>query len=304
MSKFKFKIICFTTFVILCTLLTSTYLFAASARLTWDRNRQNNISGYEIHMGTKSGRYSEILTVSDAGSGTVQSYMIDNLEEGTRYYFALKAFDTSSVRSAFSEEVSIIVAQTGASSSMPQNGGTVLLYDDFSTDTSEDYSVFDMWTENGAGELLYSGSQKKLHVLTGDNIALKLSRNLPFLSSGKFSLDFHPQVKYPAGGVIAIRLVQDEDNYYQMANTDGYGAGSISKVINGRRVEKMYFNSEYAQDTAYHISVSFSPKKLIVQAFGNDVILDANSDDIIVSGLEIMVNQQDCYIDNIRYEAD
>jgi len=57
-------------------------------------------SGYNLYYGTSSRRYTEIVD-----TGKMTNYIVKGLEHGTRYYFAVTAYDKSGLESAFSEEV-------------------------------------------------------------------------------------------------------------------------------------------------------------------------------------------------------
>jgi len=98
-----------------------------------------------------------------------------------------------------------------------------------------------------------------------------------------------------------FRLVQDQDNYYEIKNTDGYGAQKIKKVVSGVIVDSYTFTSEYAQNNNYHIEFYFTPVGSVINAFGETAILDSNSESILVSSFEIEARQQDAYFDNIEF---
>ena len=181
------------------------------------------------------------------------------------------------------------------------SSGTSDFIDDFSTNTIGDYAVVNTWIEGGVGSFLYDSVGKRARVRTGDNIGLQISRSVPFLSSGSFSIDFLPTKKYPSGGWVYVRLVQDANNYYEMQNTDGYGPRSITKVINGQVVDSATFLNGYVQNTNYHITINFSPSQNTVNAFGNTLIISTNTSSITVGSFEIEVTQQDAYFDNIVY---
>jgi hypothetical protein len=69
---------------------------------TWDPNSEPDIAGYRIHYGTNSRVYSVVLDV-----GNVTNTVITNLLSETTYYFAATAYNTSSLESDLSEEVSL-----------------------------------------------------------------------------------------------------------------------------------------------------------------------------------------------------
>jgi len=128
---------------------------------------------------------------------------------------------------------------------------TYLFSDDFSTDTTANYTVTNTWTEGGTGDFLYDAIGKRAQVLTGDNIGLQFSHELPTLASGSFSIDFLPTKKYPSGGWISLRLIQDQNNYYELYNTDGYGPGGIKKVIDGQIIASASFQNGYTQNNKW-----------------------------------------------------
>jgi hypothetical protein len=127
------------------------------------------------------------------------------------------------------------------------------------------------------------------------------SHDVPALNNGSFSIDFLPTKKYPSGGILIIRLVEDQNNYFELINTDGYGSQAIKKVVNGSEVASATFQSEYTQNNNYHITITFSPDFTTVEAFGDVLTLSGNSDSISVSTFEIRSRQQDAYYDNIFY---
>lgn len=70
------------------------------ATLTWSANTEADLAGYKLYVGTKSGVYSQVLSV---GKGTAYSI---TLQKGTTYFFSLTAYDKTGNESARSVEVS------------------------------------------------------------------------------------------------------------------------------------------------------------------------------------------------------
>ncbi|HID97228.1 MAG TPA: SGNH/GDSL hydrolase family protein, partial [Thermodesulfobacteriaceae bacterium] len=173
--------------------------------------------------------------------------------------------------------------------------------DDFSTDTTGDYTVTHTWTDGGTGQFLYDSAGGRANVLTGDNIALQFSRSLPATDRGRFSIDVLPTQYYPSGGSIYLRILENENNYIEISNTDGYGAGSSKKVVNGTVVESHSFSEEYGQNNSYHIDIYFTPTTTMIKAFGDTIILEADDSPINVTEFEIETRQQDAYYDNIEF---
>jgi hypothetical protein len=80
-----------------------------TALLTWtppttraDGSEFSDLSGYLINYGTRSGNYNRQINVPDAG---LTSYLVEQLYPGT-YFFCIKAYDSSTIESTCSNEVS------------------------------------------------------------------------------------------------------------------------------------------------------------------------------------------------------
>jgi concanavalin A-like lectin/glucanase superfamily protein/Big-like domain-containing protein/putative Ig domain-containing protein len=73
---------------------------AATVALAWDANPESNIGGYVLVYGTAPGSYSASVDV-----GSTTAYSIASLTSGTRYYFAVRAYNTSGVSGPLSGEV-------------------------------------------------------------------------------------------------------------------------------------------------------------------------------------------------------
>jgi hypothetical protein len=94
----------------------------AQVTLAWDRNTEIDLAGYKIYYGTGSRVYNWFIDV-----GNVTTHTVTGLTDGSTYYFAATAYDTSNIESTYSVEVSYnsctysispITAQLG------QQGGT------------------------------------------------------------------------------------------------------------------------------------------------------------------------------------
>ncbi len=138
--------------------------------------------------------------------------------------------------------------------------------------------------------------------MTENDIALKFSHDLVSSTEGNFSIDFMPTVYYPNGGIITLRILQDDTTYYQIQNTDNYGVGEISKYINNIKVDSKQFDSEYTQGVSYTITVIFSPSIMTVEAFGQTLTMNNNTVPITVSKFSVNTVQQDAFYDNIVYQ--
>src|SRR5437762_881494 len=88
--------------------VTAAQAPGTSANLAWDAVTAANLSGYRIYYGTAPGTY-----LQSAGQGlnvgNVTTYTVTGLSSGTRYYFAVVAYDTSSNESTYSNEVFAVI---------------------------------------------------------------------------------------------------------------------------------------------------------------------------------------------------
>ncbi len=261
------------------------------------------------------------VTLDGSGSvdpdGTIVSYLWAQTS-GTAVSFAASAvqptFTAPSVSSA-SQTLSFALTVTdnsGATASdtvtvtvLPQGGGASTFTDDFSTDTRLNYTVTNTWTKGGVGQFLYDSTGKRLRVVTGDDVSLRFEKALPTVSSsGVLELDFLPTQKYPLGGEITVYLMQDANNYYKIDNTDGYGPGTVSKVVNGQVVNSAPFASAYSQNINYHLRVIYTPETVRFEAFGQAITLSANNTGLQVGTFRAELSQQTGYFDNINFSSE
>ncbi len=75
-----------------------------SVNLAWNANPEADIAGYRVHYGTASGDLTSSLTVDTSPAATLAG-----LEPGTRYYCAVRAFNTSALEGSLSSEISFVI---------------------------------------------------------------------------------------------------------------------------------------------------------------------------------------------------
>ena len=80
--------------------------------LSWAPNSEPDLKGYKIYYGNSPRQYTHVIDV-----GNKREYLIDNLEVGIPYYFAVTAYDTAGNESGYSSEVSVVFS--GADSPGP-----------------------------------------------------------------------------------------------------------------------------------------------------------------------------------------
>lgn len=99
-------------------LLAGTAAQAAQLTLRWNASPEENVAGYIVHFGTRSGQYDQNMDVGKALRVTVS-----DLEPGKTYYFCAVAYDSYGFASEPSKEIAFTVGQNkantgGASSRM------------------------------------------------------------------------------------------------------------------------------------------------------------------------------------------
>jgi hypothetical protein len=87
-----------------CLVLIPSVAAAASLRLTWDPNSEPDLAGYVVVWGSAPGVYSQSATAA----ASAVSHEVTGLADGI-WYFAIRAVNTSGLRSAPSNEVMVIV---------------------------------------------------------------------------------------------------------------------------------------------------------------------------------------------------
>jgi len=82
--------------------------------LKWDAVVLGDLQGYKVYYGTAPQQYNQVF---DAGNAT--QYLVNNLQEGRPYYFAVTAYDTAGNESAYSNELLVVID--------PQNPGPTIV---------------------------------------------------------------------------------------------------------------------------------------------------------------------------------
>jgi hypothetical protein len=75
-----------------------------SAILTWIPNKESDLAGYKIYVGTSSGTYD--FPGSPFRVNKIATYTVTNLQQKTTYFFAISAYDIAGNESPLSNEAS------------------------------------------------------------------------------------------------------------------------------------------------------------------------------------------------------
>jgi hypothetical protein len=90
-------------------ILSSGTGLAAQVQLAWDANTEPDLAGYRVFSHRTNGSYDYS---SPTWSGTENSCTLENLDEGSGYYFVVRAFNTAGVESGDSNEAYYSVPQS------------------------------------------------------------------------------------------------------------------------------------------------------------------------------------------------
>ena len=75
-------------------------LRAASVTLQWT-DPDPTVTGYDVYYGTLSGTYTNVVDVGDTTNATITGLVVDKL-----YFFAVTAYNSNGIQSAYSSQVS------------------------------------------------------------------------------------------------------------------------------------------------------------------------------------------------------
>jgi len=129
--------------------LFSSPLFAASINVAWDPSSSSNVGGYKVSWGTSSGNYTSTVDV-----GNKTAYTLPGLTEGTKYFVAAKAYDsTKTTESAYSNEANVTVPVTTTTST----GGTTTSTGGTTTSTGGTTTSTGGTTTSGTGTATSNG---------------------------------------------------------------------------------------------------------------------------------------------------
>lgn len=173
--------------------------------------------------------------------------------------------------------------------------------DDFSSNTTGDYETTLIDPQEGTAAFVYDAQGQRARILTGNDFGMRVARELPPRSSGRFAVDLLPTLKYPGTARLSVRLVQDANNYYVLTNMGSTTPGTLTKVVGGVVVDTVTFVGGYTQNTPYNITIDFSGGLVVAAAFGQVFALEGDATTLTIDRFEIEAYQQDVYFDNVSY---
>jgi hypothetical protein len=104
----------FMTILVVLILQVNHIAQAATVRISWLSNTESDLAGYKVYYGPVSHNYSLSKDV-----GLALTTDIAGLSNGTTYYLAVTAYDSSGNESAYSQEVQAVIPEAGGAEPAP-----------------------------------------------------------------------------------------------------------------------------------------------------------------------------------------
>lgn len=191
---------------------------SAEQRLTWDPNREPEVTGYFVWYGTAPRAYSTKIDV-----GNVTSWVPKGLTPGRRYYFAVQAYTATGLISAYSKEAFLDIAieaplkvSLGWDMRFPRPAGTLATFTAASTGGKGPiqyrFVIYNHLTGWRIAQDYGSANKFSYYPLPGTNVVQVWARNAgstadwdAYASSGYFEIiaakpvieSFKPDVTFP-----------------------------------------------------------------------------------------------------------
>jgi hypothetical protein len=135
-------------------------------KLSWKASSSTDVTGYRIHYGTASGKYTSTLVL-----GNVTSTTISGLANGPKYHFSVSALTAAGLESDFSNEVNFMPGIHASQIHIAANGAPVLTvqgligsqYDIEASADMKTWSLIATVTLPNGGSLQYSDPHTALH---------------------------------------------------------------------------------------------------------------------------------------------
>ena len=140
-----------------------------SVELTWTPSPSPDVVAYNVHFGTHSRSYSDIVTfdssaVTWSGIGDVT---IPGLEGGSTYFFAVSAVDTNADESVFSEEAAYTVPAPPALTLQAQASSVAALAADLTWTPSAESDVYTYVVQYGRQPVALTNSEIFYYATSG-----------------------------------------------------------------------------------------------------------------------------------------
>lgn len=242
-------------------------------RLLWDQNTESDMYYYKIFRDT----HSASATLIDTTIHPHTEYLDTNIAPGMRYYYRLKAVDSSGLESDYSAEVSAAIPNITHIPEQIVNQGQnmVINLNNFVNDPDHDDSEIE-WTCTGNSELSVSISASKIATITppsggwygSETVTLTATDPDEFFDIDAVTLSINalPVVSTISnqtinqGGLFAIinldNFVTDPDNADSEITWSAEGNSNLNVNINANRIATISTPSPnwYGQETITFIA--------------------------------------------------
>jgi hypothetical protein len=201
----------------------------------------SGVAGYELCYGKFSGNYDYVV---DVGNNT--SCSISSLEEGTTYYFAVKAYDSVGLRSTLSEELAYTVPHGISSQNAGMSVNSATVYEDAEDSRIDGWTVYDNSPAGASIKNVYDNDRNSRVIQlsgssTDNGYRLRKSDGKEWNNSEKFIVQW--SMKFDSSFIVFIDLETTAGHryiYYTAKDRDNLGGGRYvhfglgRDVINGR----------------------------------------------------------------------
>ena len=284
-SRMSPLLVPFLAFLVVTGPLSFLKAEAAQVSLTWnapatftDGTPVTGLDGYKLYVGNASGVYQQGIDV-----GNQTSYALSDLSDGATYYFAVTAYGTDGMESAYSHELvmtfpALPVTYTIAATS--EGGGTITAVDNTNViqATSGSTTLTSVTVNNGASQAFSTVAATGNHIadVTVDGTSVGPVGSYSFASVGAnhtISVTFAPNsytitASAGIGGSIAppgaAKLNYGASQSYAVAATTGYSIADVK--VDGVSVGAVTYYT-FANVSANHsIAATFAVDTYTVSA--------------------------------------
>jgi len=179
-----------------------------------------------------------------------------------------------------------------------------LFHEEFRYNTTKRYAPRNVGSAKSAGEFRYVAALENVHVIPGQGAGLAFSHDVPGCDYGTFSFVFSGTRFRRRGGIIRVRLMEDNETYYEMFSGSNGGNGGLRKVVQGREVDVARFDKWYSPNVSYPVKIVFRPGEAFVDAFNDISLMNGDWAPITVRRFEIFTEGQETYFDNLTLVQD
>lgn len=166
--------------LVIALLLFPALTRAATVTFAWDANSETNIAGYRLYTGNSSRNYTTSNDFGNVTSGT-----LSGLNNSSRYYHALTAFNTAGLESDFSSEVVALTpvpVVTGFMASGTTESSVTLVWN------APAANIMRYFIAHGTNLTLLGTNSTAAQTITINNLRLATTYNFFITASNEFGI--------------------------------------------------------------------------------------------------------------------